>query len=75
MNHPNGPNGNCAKRYRTCGSGTKEKIAVHFRFKVPSCEVQQQWCRCGAAIQNPSPRTQTTQRKTRFLIHEERQCR
>jgi len=49
------------------GREQRKKIAMHFRFKMPSCEVQQQWRRGGAAIQNPPQRTQTTQRKTRPL--------
>src|ERR1700746_365106 len=59
----------------------RKKIAVHFRFKWPSCEAQQKWRRGGAAIQNRSPRTNyttedkvpDTRRKTMSLIREGRQ--
>src|ERR1700746_1061375 len=59
----------------------RKKIAMHSRFMMPSCEVQQQWCRGGAAIQNPSKNTNYTTedkvpdtgRKTMSLIREGRQ--
>jgi hypothetical protein len=80
MNHPNGPNGNCAKRYRTSGSGTKEKNRGALSIQDAGCEVQQQSRRSGAAIQNPPKNTNytaedkvpDTRRKTMSLIRQGR---